>query len=380
MNEKCTLSWSDYERLLVARYVSGGMSKETARRFSCGEITAIQSGNHWTHCKPTPADPPRLIMQTLTPDEQEQFAERAGILEYDGGMNRADAEAQAITAIISRKYPAPVPRTYQGSAAIKQTVAAGIGVKEFFAKSRDNDPAAYTTNLNKIAAWWNDGQRRFKAFIRGRFLVLDIDRKPDKPDGLEVFYRIFPKDTLPEELRNLPESFPCYTQTPSGGFHLFFRYAGPELKLRELAPSVEIKEWQITAPGSRRENGEYILHGGLNAAPPLYGLIIDAIEGVKRKKEQAKAERPRTRIRAAADRPMRFTAPRNTLDDLSSEAVSAYSGHHDRQVSFAGKAYRCKFSGAETLSFVKSHPDIFGNDADTENTILSVFRDNGGSL
>ncbi len=232
--------------------------------------------------------------------------------------------------------------------------------------------------MSRVADWWIARKRRFKAIIRGRFFALDIDRKPGKPDGLKIFYQMFPRETLPAELQELPGTFPCYTQTPSGGFHLFFRYEGAELKLRELAPTIEIKEWQITAPGSHKENGEYILHGELNKAPPLYGLIIDAIEKIKRKKEQTKAER--SRPRAAADRPTRFTTPRITLDDLASEAVSAYSGHHDRQVSFAGKACRCNFSGAEALSFAQSRPDIFGNGSDTENTILSVFRDNGGSL
>jgi hypothetical protein len=161
---------------------------------------------------------------------------------------------------------------------------------------------------------------------------------------------------------------------------LYFRYEGPELHLLELAHGIEIKEWQITAPGSRRENGEYILHGELDKAPPLYGLIIDAIGETKRKKEQAKAERSKPRARAVADRPVQYTKPRITLDDLADEATAAHAGNHDRQVSFAGRAFRCKFSGAETLAYVKSRADIFGNDTDTNNTILSVFRDNGGCL
>ncbi|MDR1107230.1 MAG: bifunctional DNA primase/polymerase, partial [Treponema sp.] len=234
---------------------------------------------------------------------------------------------------------------------IRKTLAAGIGIKEFFAKSRDNDPAAYTTDVQKIASLWNEGQRRFKAFIYGRFLAVDIDRHPGKADGLENFYKLFLREILPEELRNLPESFPCYTQTPSGGFHLYFRYEDPELKLRELAPGIEIKEWQITTPGSRRENGDYILHGEFADAPPLYGLILDVIEDSKRKKEQVKAERSQPRsAKAATDRPIRFTQPRITLDTLADEAITAHAGHHDRQVSFAGRAYRCKFSGAETLA------------------------------
>jgi hypothetical protein len=112
----------------------------------------------------------------------------------------------------------------------------------------------------------------------------------------------------------------------------------------------------------------------------LYGLIADTIEETKRKKEQAKAERPKPRTNAVADRPIQYEKPRITLDDLASEAASAYGGHHDRQVSFAGRACRCKFSGADTLHYVKGRSDIFGNDSDTENTILSVFRDNGGCL
>jgi hypothetical protein len=273
------------------------------------------------------------------------------------------------------------PRTiYEGSEALKHTLAAGIGIKDFFAKTKDNDPSAYTTDPEKIAIMWNQGQRRFKAFVRGRFLAIDVDRKPGKPDGLENFYRLFPRETLPEELRNLPDSFPVFTVTPSNGFHLFFRYEGPELKLRELAPCVEIKEFQITAPGSRRENGDYVLHGELNDAPPLYGLIIDAIGETKCKKEQAKAERSKPRIaKAAADRPAPVTHPWITLDDLANEAVSAHGGHHDRQVSFAGRACRCKFSGAETLSYVKSRHDVFGNDTDTENTVMSVFRNYGAA-
>jgi hypothetical protein len=366
---------ADYERLLVTRYQTGGHAPETALHFAQGEIKAIQEGRHWTHGKPTAPDPQRLIIEALAPEDWEQFTERAGILEYDAGLTRPDAESRAIVETLSRKYPAPEKPVYRGSAALKKTLAAGIGIKEFFAKSKDNDPSAYTADLKKISTLWNEGQRRFKAFIRGSFIVVDIDRHPGKADGLKNFYRLFPRKILPAELQNLPGSFPCYTQTPSGGYHLYFRYEGTELKLRELAPGIEIKEWQITCCGSRRENGEYILHGEFTDAPPLYGLIIDRIEEVKRGKEAARQHKPR----AVADRPIRYT-PRITLYDLAGEVVAAYAGHHDRQVSFAGRACRCKFSGAETLAHVKANPNIFGNDADTENTILSVFRDNGDSL
>jgi hypothetical protein len=322
------------------------------------------------------------MLAGLSPDEREQFTERAAIMEYDGGLNRSAAETRAAAELFTQKYPAPEKPVCRGSAAIKKTLAAGIPLKDFFAESKDKDPAAYTSDLQEIAALWKQGVRRFKAFIRGRFVVLDIDRKPGKADGLESLYKLFPPDTMPQAFRDIPGgSFPCYTQTPSGGFHLYFRYDGPELKLRELAAGVEIKEWQITAPGSGKETGPYILHGELAGAPPLYGVIMERIEAVKRKQEWEKAARQaeRQHTRAVADRPMCFDRPRITLDDLAAEAAAAYAGHHDRQVSFAGRACRCKFSGAETLAYVKAHPDIFGNDSDTETTILSVFRDRGAA-
>ena len=358
------MSIADFVVGKMASYVAGGMKPETAANFTRGELTAIYKGDHYNRDNSG-------AWQTTPPPEK---------LDPITAMKKANA---IIADIINRKYPAPEEKSrsvYRGSAAIRHTIAAGIGLKEFFAKSKDNDLSAYTADLEKIAALWNEGERRFKAFINGRFLAVDIDRKPGKADGLETFYRLFPRETLPAELQELPGSFPCYVQTPSGGFHLYFRYEGPELKLRELVPGVEIKEWQITCPGSRRKNGDYVLHGKLSNAPPLYGLLIDAIREARQRKEREKEERSKPRTRATADRPVRYEKPRITLDDLAQEAVTAYTGHHDRQVSFSGRACRCKFSGAETLSYVKSRPYIFGNDTDTENTVLSVFKDNSGCL
>jgi hypothetical protein len=379
-----TFTLADYERLLIARYVNGGHDRETALHFTRGEIAAIRSGNHWTYGKPTAPDPKRLIIEQLS--RTQDFAELAGKYEYDAGMNRSDAEARAaietLTALGRKAPDPPKPRSiYQGLAALRRMAAAGIGLKDFYAKSKDSDPDSYTADFREITTAWERGARRFKAFVRGRFIVLDVDLKPGKPNGLAILYKLFPPETMPRDFQDIPGGlFPCYVTTPSGGYHLYFRYDGAEMKLRELAPAIEIKEWQITAPGSIKENGFYVLHGDLTNAPPLYGVIIDAIEEAKRKKELAKAEHLQPRARAVADRPVRFERPRITLDDLTSEAASAYVGHHDRQVCFAGKACRCKFSLAETLAYVKSRPDIFGNDADTENTIRSVFRDNGGGV
>ena len=40
---------------------------------------------------------------TLTADEQEEFEERAAILEYDGRLPRARAEAEAMRIILAKR-------------------------------------------------------------------------------------------------------------------------------------------------------------------------------------------------------------------------------------------------------------------------------------
>jgi hypothetical protein len=72
-NKKSLNHWSDYERLLIARYCTGGHTRETAQHFAQGEIRAILAGNHWAHGKPTTPDPQRLIIEALTPEDREQF-------------------------------------------------------------------------------------------------------------------------------------------------------------------------------------------------------------------------------------------------------------------------------------------------------------------
>jgi hypothetical protein len=364
----------------MSSYIAGGMIPENAARFTQGELAAIYKRNHYSR------DVYGAMRVTPPPEAMSIAAARAKCDEaINEILNRCNEKPLNTETKQAPKHSAPVKTEkhrsmYRSSDAVKHALAAGVTIKPFFAKSGDNDPDAYTADPQQITAYWNEGQRRFKAFIRGRFLAIDIDRKPGKPDGLELFYQIFPREILPIEFQNLPGSFPCYVQTPTGGFHLYFRYEGPAVKLRELAQGIEIKEWQITCPGSRRENGEYVLHGELDNAPPLYGLIIDAIEEAKRKKEQAKAERSKRRTKAAPDCPVQYKKSWITLDDLANEAVAANAGNHDRQVCFAGKACRCEFSGADALAYVKSRTDVFGNGADTENTILSVYRDNGGRL
>jgi hypothetical protein len=257
-----------------------------------------------------------------------------------------------------------------------------IGAYQSGAMLTKQEPENFTTDTGEIAALMagkgdREGRARGTPITRFYFipanaglLCLDIDRKPGKPDGLQELYKLFPRDTLPRALQDIDCFFPCYVSTPSGGYHLYFKYKGPPIQKTNLAPEVEIKHGKpgLTAPGSCKENGAYILHGDLAAAPSLYGIILDRIAAVTKPASSLGRVPPGNQWKLR---------PRITLNTLADEATAASAGNHDRQVSFAGRACRCKFPYRDALAYVKANSSIFGNGADTENTIKSVYRDRG---
>ena len=273
-----------------------------------------------------------------------------------------------------------------------------IGAYSSGAMIDKQEPENFTTDKAEIAALMagkGNKKGRAKGIKIQRFyfipeaaglLCLDIDRKPGKVDGLKELYKLFPKDTLPRALQDIERFFPCYVKTPSGGYHLYFKYSGKHIPKIDLCPEVEVKHGKpgLTAPGSRKENGDYVLYGVIKDAPPLYGIIIDRINELLGKVEtKAKANHH------AAHSHKAMSGNRITLDTLAKEAADKYPGNHDRQVCFAGKVCRLQeaaqkkdrdygdFTEAKALAYVKAHPEIFGEGTDTENTIKSVFTDNG---
>jgi hypothetical protein len=283
------------------------------------------------------------------------------------------------------KSPLQAREIRQGTAALEYMMAHGIPVIGAYRSGRmigKQTPDNFITDTAGLADLMR-GKGNGEAIKRFYFipaeaglLCLDIDRKPGKADGLREFYREFPKETLPRALQDIEGgSFPCFVSTPSAGYHLYFKYSGPPVRNANLCPEVEIKHGRpgLTAPGSEKENGAYILHGNIEDAPPLYGIILDRIN--KPQAPSRPIERPKAKPHTVNRFPKAsWQKPRITLDTLADEAGAAHSGHHDRQVSFAGRACRCKFPYAETLAYVMSNPAIFGNGADTESTILSVYR------
>jgi len=288
--------------------------------------------------------------ETLTDAEREFFYEKSGAFLGDG-YNTEEADAEALDMIIKKRpdrsaagaeMPPPALKAREGLEALGYMGGRGIPLIGAYASGAmigKQEPENFTTDRAEIAALMaGEGNRRGRAkgTIIQRFyfipqaaglLCLDIDRKPGKSDGLKELYKLFPKDTLPRALQDIERYFPCYVKTPSGGYHLYFKYAGETVRKTDLCPEVEVKHGKpgLTAPGSRKENGEYILYGDIENAPPLYGIIIDRIKGLQKQKPPES--------RAAADRPARIEKPRITLEALAQE-VGAVPSHavHGKQV------------------------------------------------
>jgi len=111
------------------------------------------------------------------------------------------------------------------------------------------------------------------------FLVLDVDCGHNNGfDGIESFYSFFRQKSilLPSYLSDIRGgSFPVYTKTPSGGFHLFFTSDGNKYKSCKFCNSVDVRNYKalLAVPGSKKPNGEYVFYGKLSDAPHLPPII-----------------------------------------------------------------------------------------------------------
>jgi hypothetical protein len=256
---------------------------------------------------------------------------------------------------------------------IRRVIAHGVGIKDFYDKSPDNAPESYLLDL----ALWRPGGR-YKAFIRGRFLVLDIDRKPadlaadpERGDGLKNFERWLesvgkPRNMRPPELRDIEAgSFPCFVSTPSGGLHLYFTYAGPPIT-GILTTHVEVKTWTITAPGSVRDGKSYVLRGDFDAAPPLPRFI-------------------ETRLPKATQPEPRFTPLKKTAfpEKPSWEKITEWTdtdgwgegGRNNWAYSAARHAQSHEWTRADTLDALRNEPRVDGlPDQEIISAVDSAYR------
>jgi hypothetical protein len=158
-------------------------------------------------------------------------------------------------------------------------------------RAKISDCPGFTSDIERIKEYTSDGIALFRFIPADHgFFCLDLDVKDGK-HGIAEFDRLLtswgkPKENRPAPLRDIPKSFPCYTQTPSGGVHLYFKYSGPppqgSLFSRDY-PNIEIKAGalNLTAPGSYKDGKPYVLYGNLDQAPNLYPFIAEKLPRVK---------------------------------------------------------------------------------------------------
>jgi hypothetical protein len=255
--------------------------------------------------------------------------------------------------------------------------------------AKDHDfPEAFTDDVKTIQSLMmghGDQQGRAKGQViecfrfcpaKAGLLCLDIDRgHGNKTDGLVEFYRLWesigkPRWTLPDLLQDIEHgSFPVYTTTPRGGYHLYFRYPGPEVKKGLLAPNVEVfhSHAYLTAPGSRKGDRAYVLHGHLADAPPIPPILDRRLPYVGTDKPT------RAIFHFEPNREKRIPS----LDQLAAwaEQDRSYSGKNELCHAIALRAAREEYpySTEEVIAFLSSYTSTTGH-KQIKSAVRSAFH------
>ena len=231
----------------------------------------------------------------------------------------------------------------------------------------------FTSDINKFLKWQVQGFKRF-LYLPGHsgYIGFDIDRgHADSRDGLAGFYEIMlnlagkKPDRLPHYLRDLPNNFPCYTETPSGGLHLPFKYSGPckTANLTYENHKLEVKYMNSCLSLGEKENGVYVLHGDPLDVPELPLFLIDLINPQQKPKYKRKLT-------------MNQRLVKHSLDCILARVLEVSTGNNEVQMKFAWRAAFFGHTLDEVLSFVKSNTDVFGNGSDTEVVITHAWYSN----
>jgi hypothetical protein len=246
--------------------------------------------------------------------------------------------------------PQPSLETRQGLEALQYLSAHGLPIKEFYKPGADADATTYSVETP------TEQGKRYKVYIRGRFLVLDIDRNHQNGgDGLAALYKHLesigkPRVLLPAFMRDIDQgSFPFYTQTPSGGLHLYFRYNGRYVT-GSLAPDVELKNLQVST--GWKEGKPYILCGEIGNAPLLPAFILEKITPPK---PEGIGYRPSWQEKKEWGRPSWAL-----IGEWTDKDNKAGAGRNNRAYSLALHAASHDWSKEDTFAALQAEPSIDG--------------------
>ncbi|GHT36685.1 hypothetical protein AGMMS49593_02180 [Endomicrobiia bacterium] len=279
----------------------------------------------------------------------------------------------------------------------------------------DKYKEAFTSCLTDIKALCQgkgDSQGRAKGTVVNVFrfipkdsgyLIIDIDRNhADGIDGLEMFYAFFERlgktrDAMPQAMQNIEGgSFPCFVSTPSGGFHLYFKF-NKDVRTKQTidAKGIDILYTkQATAAGSVKSKGEYTLHGKLTDAPMLYGFLKKHIlQPSPQVNPNLKYEYTNGNNKKFADNAVWNKKVKNeyssnkihqhkyTWDEIvkyTDKDGYGRGGRNNRAYSLAYKAATHGWDLHDTICELVSEPDINGLSLkEIENTVKSAYKKAG---
>ncbi len=246
-------------------------------------------------------------------------------------------------------------------------------------------PENMIKDLQTLNAWKQKGFFAY-GFIpsANNLLILDLDRgntHANQADGIENFTRLVQSATLNGKLKgyfeNFPANFPCYTQTPSGGIHLYFKasYITPEIKqsfetARLKGQNIEIKyNDKVTAAGSIRNGNKYTMHGNFEAIPESTFDLLDLLT-----KEPPKPIKRQYKHYEKTDGEKWNATPEGIID----KANELYSGYanHDFIYKTAVLFHNAGMEKATAERYIMQTPQHLQrqNQADTQTAINSIYK------
>jgi len=312
----------------------------------------------------------------LSETENEALYEKAGAFIADGHTVE-QADIAALNLIFNGGVNGVLPRTFGFDAVLH--LAEKYGAR-FIPCDPDGRPALkwagenqknFTSDIEKLKVWHKQGYKRYSYLLGLLNLIgLDIDcGHADGRDGIEDFYRVIEglagktKNRLPGYFRNIPDSFPCYIESPSGGLHLVLKHCG-QCKIVNLVyegAKIEIKYLNSMLSLGEKQNGVYVLRGKLDDAPEVPRFLAELINPPPKPKPAPVTYYGKQKL---------------NLEKILDKVLIDSAGNNDRQKKFAWRAAYFGYGIEEVLSFVKSRPDVFGSGADTETVVNHAWRSN----
>ena len=184
---------------------------------------------------------------------------------------------------------------------LRHFIETGIGLIPTYPGGKTHgswkDKKNFLYSIEQVGRFWSKDIRWFQLYpYQSDLVVLDIDVKNGK-NGINDLYRLFEDTPAPTYLESV-DMHPCHVKTPSGGYHLYFLYAGRKQfqsgLMRQDMPGLEVIHYNhvLTAPGSERENGRYTLYGSLEQAPRLPLILEKRLSEYGEKKQSTNSRRP----------------------------------------------------------------------------------------